>query len=295
MNLLQTIWSVLITPNQGLTNLLTSPLVIIETTLTVLIFCSLLNIQSSKKNKALVVFCLSTLALVTRLLIPAPYSTFINLIGTVVIIMLIFKLTLLKSIFAELVPFVIVAILETIITKFYSVFLHTPFDMIITVPLHKLSCLLLIYFCMFIIYCLLRHFNLNIFFFDNLNKKTKSILIINSIFALITIGTQFYIIVLYLDVLPSFIVLLSLLSLISYIFVSLYNLTNTTKLEIANINLEETRMYNKTLSILYDNIRAFKHDFANIVQTIGRLCCNRRYQRIKKILLAVVGRLSTWK
>jgi two-component system sensor histidine kinase AgrC len=33
--------------------------------------------------------------------------------------------------------------------------------------------------------------------------------------------------------------------------------------------LEEEKLYNKTLTILYDNIRGFKHDFNNIVQAIG--------------------------
>lgn len=43
----------------------------------------------------------------------------------------------------------------------------------------------------------------------------------------------------------------------------------TNKLEITKQNLEEEKLYNKTLTILHDNIRGFKHDFNNIVQAIG--------------------------
>lgn len=41
------------------------------------------------------------------------------------------------------------------------------------------------------------------------------------------------------------------------------------KLEVATTSLEEATLYNKTLQILQDNTRAFKHDFGNIVQGIG--------------------------
>lgn len=37
----------------------------------------------------------------------------------------------------------------------------------------------------------------------------------------------------------------------------------------ASEDIETLQLYNKTLSILHDNIRAFKHDFNNIVQAIG--------------------------
>lgn len=41
------------------------------------------------------------------------------------------------------------------------------------------------------------------------------------------------------------------------------------ELQITTQNLESAENYNKTLSILYDNVKAFKHDFDNIIFTIG--------------------------
>lgn len=61
----------------------------------------------------------------------------------------------------------------------------------------------------------------------------------------------------------------SLIALLIYFLISMYSLSRTNKLEITAENLEEERLYNKTLTILYDNIRGFKHDFNNIVQAIG--------------------------
>ena len=71
--------------------------------------------------------------------------------------------------------------------------------------------------------------------------------------------------------------LLSFIILISYFAISIYSLTNMAKLEVATQELESAEAFNKSLSTLHDNVRGFKHDFDNIVSTIGRLCKNRRY------------------
>ena len=41
------------------------------------------------------------------------------------------------------------------------------------------------------------------------------------------------------------------------------------KLTLTTRKLESAEEYNKTLHILHDNVRGFKHDFDNIVTTIG--------------------------
>ena len=61
----------------------------------------------------------------------------------------------------------------------------------------------------------------------------------------------------------------SLVALVLYFFISIYSLIRTSKLESTTKILEQEQLYNKTLTILYDNIRGFKHDFNNIVQAIG--------------------------
>lgn len=49
----------------------------------------------------------------------------------------------------------------------------------------------------------------------------------------------------------------------------MYSILRTNKLEQTTKDLETEKIYNKTLSILHDNIRCFKHDFNNIIQVIG--------------------------
>ena len=47
-------------------------------------------------------------------------------------------------------------------------------------------------------------------------------------------------------------------------------------------DLEQEKQYNKTLQILHDNIRAFKHDFANIISGIGGYVETNDMEGLKK-------------
>ena len=62
---------------------------------------------------------------------------------------------------------------------------------------------------------------------------------------------------------------LNFLSLVVYFSINLYSLTRVIKLAYTTQQLENAEEYNKTLNILHDNVRGFKHDFDNIVTTIG--------------------------
>ena len=73
----------------------------------------------------------------------------------------------------------------------------------------------------------------------------------------------------YRDRFPSDLIFITFISLIFYFSISMYSLIRTNNLEQTKQELEKEKIYNKTLSILHDNIRSFKHDFNNIIQSIG--------------------------
>lgn len=73
----------------------------------------------------------------------------------------------------------------------------------------------------------------------------------------------------------------SLVALVLYFFISIYSLIRTSKLESTTKTLEQEQLYNKTLTILYDNIRGFKHDFNNIVQAIGGYISTNNMEGLK--------------
>ena len=102
-----------------------------------------------------------------------------------------------------------------------------------------------------------------------MSKHNKIVIFVNSIIGILTIATQFYLLGYYNNTMPLGIILLSLLTFIAYFFISIFSLLKTTKLEITSQNLEQAKDYNNTLKLLYDDIRTFRHDFGNIVQSIG--------------------------
>ena len=272
MEIFQQIWHALTTPNKLLIDILLIPLTFIEMTVTMLLFTTSLNIKSSKNQKILYVFILSILAIFSNTFIPRKYCILINIILSPILVMLIFKTTILKGLTAQIFIFIISSILDTLILKTYLITFNITYDDILIIPIYRLISICTIYLTYYLLFILSKRYNFNINLLDDIHdKRSRNTLILNLILAIISISTQFILAGFYSDKLPTFITILSMLSLLSYSFISIYSLTKTTKLEIISKNLEESKLYNKTLSILYDNIRGFKHDFSNIVQAIGRL------------------------
>lgn len=136
-------------------------------------------------------------------------------------------------------------------------------------PIYAIAYSLLIYAFLIIIICILKYTNFKITLFNDINSRNKKIIILNFIFATIALSIQTFILVYYIDNIPIIITFLGFLSLISYLGISIYSLTKTIKLSETTKKLQTAEEYNKTLKILHDNVRGFKHDFANIVTTIG--------------------------
>ena len=67
-----------------------------------------------------------------------------------------------------------------------------------------------------------------------------------------------------------------------YFFLSFYSLAKIIKLVTTTQKLESVEEYNKTLHILHDSVRGFKHDFDNIVTTIGGYVKTNDMQGLKK-------------
>ena len=105
--------------------------------------------------------------------------------------------------------------------------------------------------------------------FNQVDNYRKRLLILNLIFIVIIIAMQFYLLIFYNAFLPMFITILSLIILIAYAIISIYSIIKTINLEITKTNLEQSQLHNKTLELLYNNMRAFKHDFSNIITAFG--------------------------
>ena len=173
MNLLQTIWSVLIAPNESLIRVFSIPLIIIEAIVGTLLFTTILNIEYTPKKKWSFIVILSILSFFSNYILPAPYGTILHMLIVPFLIHFIFKTSAIKSIVASLLPSTISALLDTIISKTYLSIFDITYDIAIYTPIHRIAITLIIYSTILLFTLLAKHFHLNIYIFDDLTHKNK--------------------------------------------------------------------------------------------------------------------------
>lgn len=269
MEILNNIWVALTTENEIIINIMLILFLFIEMPLTMELFLTILNISANKKQKLTYLALTIPIGIVCVFLIPKPYSNIVTLISAPIIIMYVFKIKFLKALCAEFIPVICITVFETIVTRLFLIFFNCTYEMCAYIPIYRLVSTLFVYLFIFVLYKLLLLFKVTINILDNISKGNKRVILLNILFALIVVFMQMYLIGYYNDKLPLFIIIIDILSIVVYFLLSIYSMVKTMKLEKVEEDLEQEKLYNKTLQILHDNIRAFKHDFANIVSGIG--------------------------
>ena len=266
---MEQIWTALTTENPILITQLSIPLTLIEIFVTIRLATTILDIDVTKKKLTIYFIVMTIISIIYTLFIPKTISSVLQLIVIPVCVAIIFRPGIIKSILVEFIPLAFIVILDLLLDKVYSIVFHLNYNQIYNIPIYRVSLILIIYFVIYLLYYIFKRFHINISTLDNLSKSKKRELIINLILAAFVMATEFYLIMFYNNTLPVTTVLLNILSLIAYFSISITSFIRTAQLEVASQNLEEEKSYNKTLTILHDKIRGFKHDFDNIVQAIG--------------------------
>ena len=269
MEILHNLWNVVSTEDEKLTKYVVLSLVFIETYVTMKFFTTSLNIEYSKRRRNVYIILISILTVLSNIFIPKQISLFIHLILTPILIKVIFKTTIIKSILCEIIPMILLTLLETIYVRLclnlFGISILDCKDIII----YRMPYMLFTYLTVFLVSKIVNLIKINLNSFENIDKNHKRLLTTNLILTAICFGFQFYLLIFYSAILPSYTIFLSLTFLITYSIVSIYSITKTINLEITKTNLEQSQLENKTLELLYNNMRAFKHDFSNIITAFG--------------------------
>ena len=138
MEILQTIWVALTSENTNLIKIITFPMLVLELTISVLLFTTILNIQSNKKQKILYILILSLIGFLNLIIVPAPYNSFINLIACPICVYFIFKTNVLKAFLAEIIPFISFIIVGAIVGNLYKAIIKISNQVFNTTPIHKI-------------------------------------------------------------------------------------------------------------------------------------------------------------
>ena len=282
MNTLQTIWSALTTQDEVLTKILFIPINYIDAFVCMLFFTSVLNIETTKKRKLIYVLTYGTIGNLITFLVPTSYAVFVNIIVWPLMVFFILKAGILKSILSEVITMIVSSILEFIISSIFLNGFHINYDILISTPLFRVLAVLSIYLIIFLLSLAAKYLRLNIKVIESLNTKTKILLILNIFLVLFIIAIQFYLVRFYSDTMPFLITFAGILALVAYAIISIYNIINISKLAITTRDLENANSTIHSLKILHDQVRSFKHDFDNMVNSIGGYVVNEDIPGLKK-------------
>ena len=197
---------------------------------------------------------------------PNPYSFILNILFLIFSLYFIFKQNTKNVCVASIFVYALAVITGFLTQVLFNIILKISYSDIFNFPLYRFISLVLNYSILYSISLFIKQ-RTNIF--KHIRLPLKLTTIINLIFGIIAIFIQSYIFSIYKDQFPNQLKIIALISQVLYFSISMYSLYRTNKLEQTSKDLETEKLYNKTLTLLHDNIRCFKHDFNNIVQAIG--------------------------
>ncbi len=282
MEILNNIWTAISSSNNTIINIILIIGVIIENYLILLLYTNILKLTLKTKVKIIYTFSINVLILFTLFVIPSPFNVFINYFFAIILQYFIFKPPFVKSIIASVLSLVIFNLIGILILNPFITIFNITSEQLSTIPIYRVLYLLLIYVITTICIIILKHSKLNFSFSESINKKDKAVIIANLCIGILAIIVQSITLFYYVDRLPIFITFLGFISLVVYFMLSIYTLTRIFKLIITTQELESTKEYNRSLHILHDGVRGFKHDFDNILTTIGGYIATNDMNGLKK-------------
>lgn len=282
MEFFQTIWTALTTPNETIIKLQGIPLNFLSFFIPMILFTTILNIQTTIKRKLIYTLVGGIIGNLSTFFIPDSYAIFINILVWPILVYFILDTTILKSILAEVITYGLTSILELICSHILLSFFGITSEQILIIPLYRLSISLSIYVIILLLTFTIKYFKINIQVFDNMHRKTKILLLANLILMMLIISLQFYLVIYYSNTMPVFVTFISIIGLIAYFAISIYSIISSSKLEVTTRDLEGTKLNLHSLQVLHDTVRTFKHDFDNIVNSIGGYVRNSDMEGLTK-------------
>mgnify|MGYP001623044479 CR=1 FL=1 len=269
MEILNEIWKSITESNEILTNVFVSLGIFFESYLIMSLFIYILGIKIDLKHKVAYILITSIASILSMLLFSSPINILINYLIMIFLSVLLFKTSFIKSSLCIILSGIILNIIGALILNPYITLMNINSEQLQSTPIYRLIYMLILYFIAFIIILIIKHQKLKINFTEDLDNKSKYIIVSNIIFGIITIIIQSLLAFYYVDRLPLLFTFLSFISLLLYFGLSIYSLNSMINLVQTSKKLQSVEEYNNTLRILHDNVRGFKHDFDNIVTTIG--------------------------
>lgn len=257
-------------PNEIVTFIISTLLGILESYLFYIFFIKVLNMKINKKQKYIYLIIFNVSAFIVNYFLPNIFANLINVLIFILLIKFVFKQNLRTTFLAVILPYLLLFLLTFLNAIISKILFTMDIDYLIHIPLYRAISVCLVCLFFYIDIYIINYIRQIFYkFYTKIRISLNLTVILNLILGIIAIAIQSYILSKYKDKIPFSLMFFNIFTLIIYFFISMYSLFRTNVLEKTTEELEKEKIYNKALTLLHDNIRCFKHDFNNIVQSIG--------------------------
>ena len=271
--------------NFNVTNFIYVIAYIIENYLFLTMLLLVANLKASNKQKLIYMLLIIPIGEITANISPSPFNVIINYTCTIILIKLIFKIGLLKSLTSLIITSFIFGLLNILLQNPYLTILNVSLKTFTITPKYRIPYLMILYMSFLLViifFSKFRKLELSLDLLDSLDNKTVVIFCLNLIMGFLTLFIQLIITDYYIDIVPLFITMLNFILLVSFLLLSIYSFTRMIKLANTKRDLACAEEYNQSLEILYDKVKGFKHDFDNIVSSLDGYIENNDMDGLKK-------------
>lgn len=256
----------------------------------VLIFVGLFKVKANKLQivKAIIIEILGRV--IINQVVLFPYNRAIVLVFTIGIFKFILNERIEKCVFGEVINAISILVVELVYSKMFWI-VHTDMQYIETMEsyMYKLSMAIIIFTIRFITFKRIKAKDLSIKISSDLSKKNRSTIVIISTIGCMLIFFNTAEMLLFISDFPYSIFLLDIISLIVYFYISMKDIIRLSKLEEMDRKIDNLESYNKTLTIMYDSIRGFKHDFNNFIQALDGYVKTNNIEGIRQMNKSVLN------
>lgn len=271
--------------NNILTNIMYLMASIIESYLFTTLLLLIFDVKSSKKQKALCMFLMIIIGRISSAILPSPFNIILNYGCIIIFITLIFKMSILKSFTSLMLTVFIYVLLNTLIQKPYLAFFNISLDTFLNTAKYRMHYLIILYSffgCIVLFFKKFNNIKLKINTLDSLDNKTILLLSSNLLLGIFILFMQLLITDYYIDIVSVYINLFNFALMAAFLILSIHSITHMLELAITRKDLAYAEECNKSLEILYDKVRGFKHDFDNIVSSLNGYIEDNDMEGLKK-------------
>lgn len=242
----------------------------IWTILNIKLYKQLLDIDISKKRKTIWFFLEVISISFGKIMFPASVYKIVNLALFPIITNLVLKVKMERCLVLQLIDYIAIFLIELLLAQNLSkVFGIDSYFEGMYIPAYRLIMVGIILIVEYIVYRTMKLKNVVINFPNELTIKQNATIIISCIIGLLVITGKSVEVAKYNDKFHYIMFVIDTIFIVLTFILSMKHIMNISIVEKRNEEIEELELYNQNLNELYDNVRAFRHDFGNIVQAMG--------------------------